>query len=177
MVAGSALFAVDEHSAADFGTAVHALLATVERWRDTASEDWLAARRAEGADAGALAEVLACLRAPELAGVFAPPAAGGEVWRERGFEAVIDGVWVTGVIDRVVVERGADGRARRATVFDFKTDRMAGEPGELAHAAQRHAGQIELYRRVVAQLTGFPATAVKAEVVFTAVRRRAEIDV
>jgi hypothetical protein len=56
---------------------------------------------------------------------FAPPAAGGEVWRERAFEAVIDGVWVTGVIDRVVVERGADGRARRANGVRFQ-DRPRG---------------------------------------------------
>jgi ATP-dependent exoDNAse (exonuclease V) beta subunit len=172
MMSGSALFAAGERGAADFGIAVHALFATVESWREAGAEDWLAARRAEGADAGALAEVLACLRAPELAGAFAPPTAGGEVWRERAFEAVIDGVWVTGVIDRVVVERGADGRTRRATVFDFKTDRVADEPGELARAAQRHAGQIDLYRRVAARFTGLPETAVKAEVVFTAVRRR-----
>ena len=172
VVAGSALFKVDERRAVDFGIAVHALCATIEWWRETAAEEWLTARRTEGADAGALAEVLACLRAPELAGVFAPPVAGGEIWRERAFEAVIDNVWVTGVIDRVVVERGVDGRARWATVFDFKTDRVADEPGELARAAQRHAGQIDLYRRVVARLTGLPGTAVKAEVVFTAARRR-----
>jgi ATP-dependent exoDNAse (exonuclease V) beta subunit len=115
---------------------------------------------------------LACLRAPELAGVFAPPVAGAEVWRERAFEAVIDGVWVTGVIDRVVVESGADGRARRATVFDFKTDRVTDEPGEQTRAAQRHAGQVDLYRRVVARLAGLDETAVTGEVVFTAVRQR-----
>jgi ATP-dependent helicase/nuclease subunit A len=172
VVAGSALFAAGERVAADFGTAVHALFATIECWQEAGAEDWRAARRAEGVDASALAEVLACLRAPELASVFAPPAAGGEVWRERAFEAVIDGVWVTGVIDRVVVKRGSDRRAQRATVFDFKTDRVADEPGELARAAQRHAGQIDLYRRVVARLTGLEETAVTAEVVFTVVRRR-----
>jgi len=172
VVTGSALFAAGGRGAADFGTAVHALFTTVEWWQEAGTEDWLAARRAEGAEAGALAEVLACLRAPELASVFAPPAAASEVWRERAFEAVIDGVWVTGVIDRVVVERGAGGRVQRATVFDFKTDRVRNDPGELAHAAQRHAGQIDLYRRVVARLTGLRETAVTAEVVFTAVRRR-----
>jgi ATP-dependent exoDNAse (exonuclease V) beta subunit len=175
VVAGSALFAAGERGAADFGTAVHALFATIEWWREAVAEDWLAARRAEGADAGALAKVLECLRAPELAGVFAPPTGGGEVWRERAFEAVIDGVWVTGAIDRVVVERGADGRARRATVFDFKTDRVADEPGELARAAQRHAGQIDLYRRVVARFTGLTEATVKAAVAFTAVRRRVAV--
>jgi ATP-dependent exoDNAse (exonuclease V) beta subunit len=172
MIAGSHLFAAGEHGAADFGTAVHALFATVEWWREAGAEEWLAARRAERAEAGELAEVLACLRASDLTGVFAPPTAGGEVWRERAFEAVIDGIWVTGVIDRVVVERGADGRARRATVFDFKTDRVADGSGELARAAQQHAGQVDLYRRVVARLTGLEETAVKAQVIFTTVRRR-----
>jgi ATP-dependent helicase/nuclease subunit A len=61
VVAGNALFAAGERRAADFGTAVHALFATIEWWQKAGAEDWLAVRRAEGADAGALAEVLACL--------------------------------------------------------------------------------------------------------------------
>jgi len=46
------------------------------------------------------------------------------VWRERAFEIVLDKVWLTGVFDRVVIERNATGGAVRASVLIFKTDRM-----------------------------------------------------
>jgi ATP-dependent helicase/nuclease subunit A len=100
-----------------------------------------------------------------LAAVWARPAGRAEVWRERAFEAVLDGAWVTGVFDRVVVRRDASGAAAAATVYDFKTDRIAG-PGELAAAKARHAPQLEMYRRAAAVLTGLDPSAILAEPVF-----------
>ncbi len=167
------LFSLTGTGAAEFGTAVHALLAQVEWAGDGAVENLVAAWRASGADAAARAVAQACLEAPALAAVWARPAGQAEAWRERNFELVHDGVWVTGVFDRVVVERDAAGRAARATVFDFKTDRLrGGNPEELADAATRHAGQMALYRRAAARLLGLPESAVTAELVLTAVRTR-----
>lgn len=161
-VAGKRLFALENNGAVDFGRAMHALLAQVE-WGGAAETGRLAAAwRNEGP---AAAEALACLRAPDLAEVWAKPAARAEVWRERAFEIVLDGTWVTGVFDRVVVEFAETGRVCRATVYDFKTDRRAG-PGA-ARVVTRHEAQIALYRRVVAVLTGLPMNSVGAKVVFT----------
>lgn len=172
VVEGAKLFSLgDEGRAVDFGREVHALLAEVE-WADAAVVRRFAAGWAGAGAAGETA--LACLRAPELAGVWTRPpgVATAEVWRERAFEIVLDGAWVTGVFDRVVVERDAGGRAVRATVFDFKTDRVAGDE-EVAAALSRHGGQLHLYRRVAAVLAGVQAAAVAGEVVFTRLRRRA----
>jgi ATP-dependent helicase/nuclease subunit A len=88
-----------------------------------------------------------------------------EVWRERAFEIVLDEAWVTGVFDRVVIWRDANGRAERAVVYDFKTDR--GSKADLGRALERHRGQLLLYRRSVAVLTGLPLAAVEAQLVFT----------
>jgi hypothetical protein len=73
---------------------------------------------------------------------------------------------VTGVFDRVVVDRDDAGRATRATVFDFKTDAVSSK-SELAAAGRRHSAQLNLYRRVVAALAGLPVASVAAELVFT----------
>ena len=116
-------------------------------------------------DDPAQAEALACLRSPELAEIWTKPAARSEVWRERAFAIVLDGAWVTGVFDRVVVEFAPNGRAGRATVYDFKTDRRSGPGG--SRAAGRHEAQIALYRRVVAVLAGLPVSSVGANLVFT----------
>lgn len=163
-MSGERLFALDGGGdAAIFGRAVHALLAQVE-WGGAQGADHRAATWPKEGAAGL--EALACVQAPELAEVWAKPAAvRAEVWRERAFEIVLEGAWVSGVFDRVVVGLDGAGRVCRAVVYDFKTDRGAGP--DLARAAARHQGQILLYRQVVAVLTGLPVESVRAEVVFT----------
>lgn len=158
-------------AAVDFGTRVHALLAAVD-WADGAAARELAAPEAEahGVADEAVREAAACVHAPELKAVFARENPGDEVWRERAFEAVVEGAWVSGVLDRVVRRRRPDG-TREVAVFDFKTERDA-SVGELR---TRHAAQLELYRTVVARLAGVPAAAVRCFVVATAARRLVEI--
>ena len=161
------LFALPGREAAGFGTAVHRLLAQVE-WGPATEE--LARAKARGESADALAETAAVLAAPELAAVWTRPAgvASAEVWRERSFEMVWDEAWVTGTMDRVIIERAADGRPVRATVFDFKTDRV--EAAEAATAARAHDSQMRLYRQAAARLTGLPEAEVGGFVVFTRLR-------
>jgi ATP-dependent exoDNAse (exonuclease V) beta subunit len=151
--------------AVEFGTAVHALLATVE-WGDG---PLATSGREHEWPREVLAEANACLLARDLAHVWRRPNAG-EVWRERAFEVVLDEAWVTGIFDRVVIERDQSGKVQAATVFDFKTDRLVGEQA-LAGAIARHAGQMNLYRRVAAVLSGLPSHAIRVELVFTFCQR------
>jgi hypothetical protein len=160
--------------AADFGAAVHAYLAGVEWGGGQDAARWAGLW---GDQDPAAAEALACLRAPELAEVWAKPSdsARAVAWRERSFEIVLDGAWVTGVFDRVVVKQDAAGQPVDATIWDFKTDRVGSE-AEIAAAAERHGGQLALYRRVIAVLTGLAASRVSCELVFTRLRRRMALD-
>jgi len=161
------LFSLQSRAAADFGTVVHRLLAQVE-WGPVTKETL--AGKTVGAPADAVAEVAAVLAAPELAAVWTRPGVAGaaEVWRERSFEMIWDEAWVTGTMDRVVIERAPDGGAVRATVYDFKTDGV--RSGQAAAAVQKHDGQMRLYRQAVARLTGLPVSAVDGAVVFTRLR-------
>jgi ATP-dependent helicase/nuclease subunit A len=169
-VPAAQLFSLDAGVAAGFGAEVHALLADVE-WRNGAIP--IARWRERGAPPAAIAEAAACLQAPELDGVWLRPP-GAEVWRERAFEIVLDDAWVTGVFDRVIVERSANRRVEWVTVFDFKTDRVEDERA-LAEATRRHASQLNVYRRVAAALTGVPVDAVTCELVFTRLQRRVRV--
>jgi ATP-dependent helicase/nuclease subunit A len=163
---------LDRRAAADFGSAVHAFLAQVA-WGDEI-EGFSSRNRKPGASADdAWAEALACLRSPELASVWARPEgefSASEVWRERAFEIVLDGVWITGIFDRVIVIKDASGRALRATVFDFKTDQVTGEKS-VAMARLRHAPQLEIYRRAVSILAGVRLKDVEAKLVLTRLRQ------
>jgi ATP-dependent helicase/nuclease subunit A len=167
-VSGSRLFALHANRAASFGRLVHGLLAKV-KWsgeKETLrlEESW----RKEGA---AGAEALACLLAPDLAEVWVKPSSvRADVWRERAFEIILEGVWVTGVFDRVSICYDEAGQAVRARVYDFKTDR--GVDRDFARAIARHEEQLALYRRVAAKLTGLSPAAVSVEVVFTELARK-----
>ncbi len=177
-VNGAPLFALaDGGGALEFGSVVHAFFAEIEWWDASGTGEGAKKTLATWDDSGeAGAEAAGCLRAAELADVWARPrgAAGAAVWRERAFEVVLAGVWVTGVFDRVIVECDAGARPVRAVVFDFKTDRV-GPDDDLAAAAQRHAEQLAVYRRVVAMLAGISTERVTCEVVFTRVRRRVQV--
>jgi ATP-dependent helicase/nuclease subunit A len=160
-VAADRLFSLD--SAAEFGAAVHALLARVEWW-DGAGDPL-----GKGVSGPAADEARSCIRAPEHADAWIRSTAPGsvsEVWRERPFEGVIDGAWVTGRFDRVVVNRSPSGDPISAVVYDFKTGRL--EPdADSSVEGSRHADQLAIYRRAAAALTGLPLSAVRGELIRT----------
>lgn len=170
-VPAAQVFALTGGGSAAFGESVHALFAEVEWANAVPDASW----RARGVPADVVAEVTACLRAPALAGVWRQRE-GEIVWRERAFEIVLDGAWIAGVFDRVVIGRDPRGRVRNVIVFDFKTDRVVNE-ADIEEAVRRHTPQMTLYRRVAAVLAGVPVTEVAAELVFTALRRRVPVGV
>ena len=170
-VPGAALFSLAGGQAADFGAAMHALFATVEWWSPGDAAAWADAQRQAGVDEAILSEVLGCLNDPALVRLFARPPGVAEAWRERSFEGVLDGRWITGVFDRIVIERDAAGpRPTRVMVVDFKSDRVE-EPDEIGVATERHAGQLDLYRRIAAVLTGVSPERIDCQLVFTGTRR------
>jgi ATP-dependent exoDNAse (exonuclease V) beta subunit len=161
------LFSNESQRAADFGTSVHQLFETVEWWDPAQSEVWAAARRNEGASPAAVKDTLQCLNSPRLSALFVAPGTKAEVWRERNFEVVLDGVWFTGVFDRVVIEYDDMGRATRAVVVDFKTDRVPVSESA-GQARGKYVTQLNLYRQVATVLTGLPADRVSSLLVMTA---------
>jgi ATP-dependent helicase/nuclease subunit A len=169
------LFGAPGSGAADFGTRVHELFETVEWWDPAQEAAWVSARKKEGVDDAALAEALGCLTDPAMAAVFCRPPGRAEVWRERSFEVVMDEIWLTGVFDRVVIERDAAGCAVGAWVIDFKTDRLGAGDEAAGFAEDKHAGQLNLYRRVAATLTGLTANQVKCVLVMTARKLLVEV--
>lgn len=170
VLTGAQVFALSASAGAERGTAVHALLAEIT-WRQPGdgrieSELWATAAPA------IRAEAQACVDDPALGDVFGRPATDAgepELWRERAFEVVLDGHWITGICDRVVIRRDADGVARGAWIWDFKTDRVGDRAGAV-QASGRYAEQLGLYRRVVARLAGLAEKDVRCGLVFTQIR-------
>jgi len=152
---GANLFETRGSDAANFGTAVHEVFEKIE-WLDAQTLELL--EELDTSSPSAVTEVRHCLNAPEVAALFKPDPAA-TVWRERKFEIVLDGKFCSGVIDRAVIQKD------RATIIDFKTDRVDEE--SITTATAHHQPQLTLYRRVLAQLTGLPEDAITCQLVFT----------
>ncbi len=163
------LFGVGKNSASARGTALHDLFSRVE-WHEAS-----AAQRAVddyAADHGACPEeirdeFLAAMAAPAIAEAMSKPSGGAEAWREQAFEFTDGETWVSGRMDRVVVERDAQGNFTRAGIIDFKSDRLATDENPEV-LRERYLPQIDLYRKVLSKLTGLPENKVTAALILTA---------
>jgi ATP-dependent helicase/nuclease subunit A len=135
-------------------------------WLHGEAPDAAQATWAARGEAGRLAR--ACLQAPALAEVW-QERAQARLWRERAFEVVLDGMWLSGVFDRVVIDTTPTGTPVSARVYDFKTDESVRGAGE------RHARQMNFYRLAAAQLLGLPRTAVTCRLVLVRTQECIEI--
>lgn len=138
--------------ARDLGTRVHALFEQIA---------WLAPGEIPEFPEAAPADVrlvASCLKNPRVHALFEKPAGDVELLREQAFEAVLDGHWLSGKIDRLQLEKDAAGRPVRARVLDFKTDR--------APNPERHRGQMDDYRQAVAKLFALPPEQIACTLLF-----------
>lgn len=102
----------------------------------------------------------AVLAAPEVAALFTRNGRQVSLFREQRVEAVMDGKWISGVIDRLHVHDGG----KTVEIFDFKTDRVE-TAGELR---KRYGGQMDAYRKAMSLI--YPGAEVKSILVSTALK-------
>jgi len=121
--------------AADFGAAIHKAFAAID-WIDSPSA---AGIRIE--DESVQKALSRCLENPEIAKWFRREQSDDVTWRERAFDVVLDGKWVSGIFDRVVI------RSAGAVLIEFKTDNAPP-----SRVLDRHRPQLELYRGALAKL-------------------------
>lgn len=90
-----------------------------------------------------------------------------EVWRERSFDLYEDGEWISGQIDRVIIENDLLGNPISAVILDFKTDHVANADA-LQERAKGYLPQLRLYTMAVSRLTSLPLTKIRVGLVFVA---------
>lgn len=139
-------------AAAGYGTAVHACFERLE-WLDADAAGLFPGDGSDAAEA-----VRTALRNPDIAAIFRRPNARTETFNEQDIDYIdtMDGqeVWVSGVIDRLVVEYAEDGiTAHRAHIYDYKTNTMQGDDADAHDATLRgeYAAQMAAYRKAVAK--------------------------
>ncbi len=128
-----------------FGTEVHALLENVA---------WVDEEGVVLSDDAAGVAVRAMLANPQVQDLFRRHGRDIDLFREQAVDAVIDGQWLSGVIDRLHLHRSADRAVVKIEIIDFKTDGVT-DPLELAI---RYSGQMNAYRAAMAKL--YPAAVI-----------------
>ena len=172
----SVLFSAGTRSGSSRGNALHELFEQIEWFEEGIGERVLAAwnpsplalapeLRDEVRD-----EFLAALATPGIRDILSHPAGAAEVWREQAFELADQGKWITGRMDRVMVERDTKGRPVRATVIDFKSDRVSSDE-ELGEHVAMYRPQLAWYLKALSRLLGLPGNRLRAALVFTHARR------
>ncbi|MBN8417581.1 MAG: UvrD-helicase domain-containing protein [Verrucomicrobia bacterium] len=166
-VRGSMLFSAGREPGRKLGNLVHELLAHVEWWDATSDMTELESRwhasgllRGEAVETTALAMVRGVLQSAAAKQAFARPAADAQAWRERPFDLIHQGSWISGVFDRVVVQRDS------VRLIDFKTDEVADEAA-LAEKVAGYRPQIMLYRQALVRLTGLKMEQIESALLFT----------
>ncbi len=147
------LFRPEGAEARDLGTRIHALFEQIE---------WLAPGQMPefpGAVPQDIRLATAFLGNPDIHRLFErPPSGSFELLREQAFEAILDGKWLSGKIDRLQIERDPSGKPLRARIFDFKTDQTPNP--------DRHRLQMEDYRQAVALLYALPPAQITCTLLF-----------
>jgi ATP-dependent exoDNAse (exonuclease V) beta subunit len=150
------------HSASGmkFGSEVHAAFEQVG-WVDEVTPDLPAS------DAGRLVGDL--LGIPDLRKLFERGGQTVEVFREQAVDAVLDGKWLSGVIDRLHLHRDAAGLVNRVQVIDFKTDGLK----DISELVERYSGQMQAYRKVMER--AYPAAQVECILLSTRCREQVSL--
>lgn len=172
---GGSLFSRESNRARNHGTMVHALFEDVEWFEDfdlrQDAPRWETHRhRAPHVFDAARKEVRRSLAHPDFkAALSKPPLKKKETiecWRERPFELLQNGDWVSGMFDRVHIVSGPGGIPLRAAILDFKTDQVENE-SDAEHRAEHYHSQLQNYRRAITQLLGLPDDRITAILLFT----------
>ncbi len=167
------LFSRGGRFARAYGTLVHAFFEQVE-WLDEVDESMLSKSWAnvscpdDSLRTRAENEVRLCIAAPEVRAVLSRPSAEAVCWREKRFEILLKGEWLSGTFDRVMIEPD------RATILDFKTDKVETDEAFKARV-EGYRPQLQTYREVLHRMTGLQLETIHCRLIFTHRREVVEV--
>jgi ATP-dependent exoDNAse (exonuclease V) beta subunit len=165
------LFSALASDSLELGMAVHELFSSlswvneideerlVQGWRELSSVREQVKQKAIG-------QFRQTLASEELRRELSRPPGDVELWREKHFEVVLGERWVTGVFDRVVITRGADGKPQKAVILDFKSNDIPDDV-LLSDIAERYRPQLSLYGKALSRMLRLDISCIGLRLLFT----------
>ena len=164
------------NTAADFGTEIHALFEQIE-WLPQDADPQTFPLSTEHTYAESYFRE--CLSHPEPKTLLTQPGTPTIVWQEKRFFHLLKDKkgrpesFYSGVIDRVVLHLDLLGEVIAADIIDFKTDRL--EEDELETAAEKHGEQLQLYRKILAEILAIPESEISAKLLMCHCKKVVEV--
>jgi len=173
----SSMFDPESHDVLGFGSVIHKLFEQVE-WVDKETDPDKIAKSVNISSCcsasvydDACVQFRQALRSPEVRKALTKPAGNVELWREKGFDIVVDGEWISGIFDRVIIARNATGRATDAVILDYKSNRIEDEAGDIRRTAESYRRQMELYRLALSGILGLPQGRIAIQLLLTRIHK------
>lgn len=137
-----------ERKAANLGSRLHDILAAFEFYTGEADVcDFLQNHCTAPEEVRLLTSFF---QSEEIRNILRKPEGRHSLWREKRFLSSLGSGIVNGCFDRVLIRYAEDSTPADAEILDYKSDRDV-TPEILQ---ERHAPQLDLYRKVLAKLTG-----------------------
>ncbi len=174
MFPASRLFKAESRDVTAFGVAIHQLLERIE-WIDDVDVDGILDAWQRGAvmTPEVIRDVTIQFRhvltIDAVRSLLSRPEGHVRLWREKGFELVTpDGLWMTGVFDRVLIHEGGSGQAESAVIIDYKSSMVESE-SQLARKSDVYRPQLDSYRQALSRILGLPEERIECKILFTRV--------
>ncbi|MBL7114392.1 MAG: UvrD-helicase domain-containing protein [Kiritimatiellae bacterium] len=174
MFPASRLFKAESRDVTAFGVAIHQLLERIE-WVDDIDVDAIIEAWQRGAvmTPEVIRDVTAQFRhvvtIDDVRSLLTRPEGAVRLWREKGFELVTpDGLWMTGVFDRVLIHEGGAGSAESAVIIDYKSSMVESE-SQLERKVEVYRPQLVSYRQALSRILGLPEERIACKILFTRV--------
>jgi len=167
---GEHLFSGATSNAMKLGTAVHELFEFMS-WSDTDDYQEVISNWKESIDYDESMQKTAVemfessLNSPEIFDALSRPNPDSELWREQDFSVIIDGDFINGSFDRVVINRDENGKVTDATISDYKTDQAENDE-DLKAKADIYANQLAVYSKVLAYILKIDESIISKKLLF-----------
>jgi len=129
---------VMDRSGLDFGNKVHACFESIHWWEGELN--WQGDKTVRDL-------VSECIQEPSIAPYFAYRE-GFKVYREQAIEAIVDGVWSSGIVDRLLISYDGKGEIDNIAIIDFKTDRVESKE----ELKEIYGAQVDQYKLMLASV-------------------------
>jgi ATP-dependent exoDNAse (exonuclease V) beta subunit len=137
--------AFQESQATALGSEIHALFESIE-WLEEIPKTFPLDTAAHAGDL-----MRNCLGHATVQALFHRPEGKFTLWREQRFDILLNGFWISGCFDRVVIYRDEQGNPKSADLIDFKTDHC-----DRDQLISSHRPQLESYRDALSSMLGLP---------------------
>lgn len=173
------LFSVENRDVLDFGNAIHSLFEHVEWIGDLDAEALIREWRpppglSEQVKNDVIKQFLHSVSTGDVKQALARPEGACLLWREKGFEIVVDNEWVSGAFDRVTIERDCNGSISRITLLDYKSSIVEND-NDLRRKTRQFKSQLDLYATALSKILDVPESTIHRQLLFTRVGRVCEL--